>query len=288
MRESRVSSNRKHMGKRTPKGSSGPHAPQGREIPRSAPADPSDEVFRVAADRTPPRLAEGEVHVWSASLDLEPDPMEGLRRLLNSEETAKASRFHFARDRDAFTAARGILRSLLGGYLDRAPERIHFLYGPQGKPALPAQLGAGPMQFNISHSGDIALFAFARVLEVGVDVERIRAQPDLEQVAERFFSEQEVAALRSMPRPLRDRAFFTCWTRKEAYIKGRGGGLSIPLNEFSVSLAPGEPAMLSSSSGEPGEPSRWSLRDLPLGAEYAGALAVRGPDWRLARWSWSP
>jgi 4'-phosphopantetheinyl transferase len=230
-------------------------------------------------------LPEGEVHVWSARLDPASETIERLRRLLDPQEAARASRFRFEKDRTAFTVARGILRWLLAGYLGEDAAALGFVYGPQGKPSLENESVNG-LHFNVTHSALLALFAFVRTREIGIDVERVREQPDLEDIARRFFSKDEVVALRRLPRRLRDRAFFRCWTRKEAYIKARGGGLSIPLDEFSVSFSPGEPAALRSSSLGAAEIDRWSLRDIPVGPAYAAALVVEGRGWSLRRRSW--
>ncbi len=149
---------------------------------------------------------------------------------------------------------------------------------PYGKPSLSGPGGAG-LRFNISHCGDLALYAFARSRELGVDVERVTPGMASEKIASQFFSPAEVAALRAVPKPRRAEAFFACWTRKEAYIKARGKGLSLPLDRFAVSITPGDAALLSSCS--PGDVERWSLRELEPGSGYAGALAVEGKGWSL-------
>jgi 4'-phosphopantetheinyl transferase len=132
----------------------------------------------------------------------------------------------------------------------------------------------------------VALYAVTRAREVGIDVELIRSDLKIEQIAERFFSHHEIATLRALPTELRQSAFFRCWTRKEAYIKATGKGLSLPLDQFEVSLTPGEPAALLSTQPDPNEAQRWSLRELTPAPGYAAALAVEGHGWCLACWDW--
>jgi 4'-phosphopantetheinyl transferase len=218
-----------------------------------------------------------EVHVFSAWLDLPDERREALAERLSAEERARAARFVFVRDRHHFLAARGLLRVILASYLDRAPEELSFHYGAYGKPALAAAGPGADLRFNVSHSHGLALFAIADGREVGVDVERIEAKADLQRLAEGFFAAREVEALRSLCPSEQPRAFFACWTRKEAFIKATGEGLSRPLDGFDVSVAPDDdaPALCIGSGSE--ETGRWSLRDLRPASGFAAALAVSGP-----------
>jgi 4'-phosphopantetheinyl transferase len=231
-------------------------------------------------------LTSNDIHVWRSALDLPPRSIERLRLTLSADEQLRADRFHFQSDRTCFIAAHGILRSILGHYLIRAPGSLTFGYGAHGKPALSGDSGGDAIRFNISHSRGIALYAIARDREVGIDVEFIRHDLEFEQIAERFFSTREIAALRILPAEIRMRAFFQCWTRKEAYIKARGEGLSLPLDQFDVSLIPGEPTALLSTRPDPAEAHRWSLRELTPGAEYAAAIAVAGRSASFTCWQW--
>ncbi|HEV2150490.1 MAG TPA: 4'-phosphopantetheinyl transferase superfamily protein [Longimicrobiaceae bacterium] len=244
----------------------------------------ADPAWGSAPDTVTAR--EGEVHVWSAPLD---PPGEAVRRygaLLAPDERARAGRFHFERDRRRFTVARGVLRSMLGRYLGLDPRRVEFRYESHGKPALAGEPAAGGLRFNVSHSGEMALYAVAAGRELGVDVEEVRPMEDGLQIAERFFSAAEVAAFRALPAEIRDDAFFNCWTRKEAFIKAVGEGLSFPLHVFDVTLAPGEPARLLASR-DPNQAERWSLRGLPDPAPgYRAAVVVEGDGWGLACWRW--
>jgi 4'-phosphopantetheinyl transferase len=163
------------------------------------------------------------------------DRVRGLEQMLSHDEIARAERFHFERDRRRFVVGRGLLRAILGRYMGIESERLRFRYGEYGKPYLAEEYGGKALQFNVAHSQDMALYAIARDREVGVDIEYIRPFPNLMQIAEQFFSARENIALQAVPEHLKDEAFFTCWTRKEAYIKARGDGLSLPLDRFDVS-----------------------------------------------------
>ncbi len=238
---------------------------------------------------SPPKkliLGHDEVHVWRVALNIKESRIQSLRRTLTADERARAERFHFQKDRDQFTVARGALRVILGRYLDVEPSRLRFSYSPYGKPSLSRESGAGDLSFNLSHAGEMALYAVTRGREIGIDVERIRTDFASEQIAERFFSPREVAVLRALSGKMQPQAFFNCWTRKEAYIKARGEGLSLPLDQFDVSLVPGQMAALLSTSGDPQEAFRWSLREVAPAAGYVAAFAVEGDDWQLKCWQW--
>ncbi|HYO62505.1 MAG TPA: 4'-phosphopantetheinyl transferase superfamily protein [Pyrinomonadaceae bacterium] len=232
-----------------------------------------------------PELPRDEVHVWRAPLDAREADATAWRELLAPEERARADRFHFPKDRLHFTVARGLLRRLVGLYTGLAPALLRFTYNDYGKPSL--DMGAADdLRFNVSHSKGLALYAFARGREVGVDVEFLKAEFGGEGIAARFFSPAEVAALRALPEADQTRAFFDCWTRKEAYIKAQGQGLSLPLDGFDVSLAPGEGCALLATRHDPAQAARWSLRALAPAPSYAAALAVEGHGWRLRCWRW--
>ena len=182
----------------------------------------------------PANLALGadEVHVWRASLNQPHLTLQYLNGLLASEERERAARFHFERHRSHFIASRGLLRVILGRYLNLAPERLQFKYSPYGKPFLRDDCGGEWLRFNVSHSGELALYAFSRGRELGIDIEEIRTNIEHQQIASHFFSKQEVDALQALPAHLQEEAFFLCWTRKEAYIKGIGEGAFVPSAQF--------------------------------------------------------
>jgi 4'-phosphopantetheinyl transferase len=224
------------------------------------------------------------VHVWRTSLDDLFPHVEGLAGTLSAEERQRAARFVVEHARLRFIVGRAILRDILSRYLYVAPTALRFEYGDEGKPALAGSDGS--LQFNVSHSGPLALYAVTRGRSVGVDVEKIRPIPDAERVAERFFSSTERAALRALPEEQRLDAFYACWTRKEALVKALGGGLSIPLDAFDVSVEPERPARLLGYRIESGERRSWSLRTLHPGDGFMAAVCVERRDWRLARWEW--
>ena len=240
---------------------------------------------------TPPKtliLPSDAVHVWRASLCVSAASLRTFEGTLTGDEYARAERFYFQKHRERFIAGRGLLRNILSRYLGKEPDRLRFCYNSYGKPALIEEADADGLCFNLSHSHVMALYAVTREREIGIDIEYFRPDVETEKLAERFFSPREAAALRALPEHLRKKAFFNCWTRKEAYIKAEGKGLAIPLNAFDVSLTPGEPAALLHSQRHPQETSRWVLRALDPEPGYAAALAVKGHDWKLKCWQWAP
>jgi 4'-phosphopantetheinyl transferase len=217
-------------------------------------------------------LRENEVHVWRGSLSRRPGEVARLRDLLTPDECARADRCRFERDRSRYIVGRATLRLLLARYLDSEPNELEIAYGEFDKP----YLDGGP-SFNLSHSGPVALYAFAAAGELGVDVELVDADLSRELIAERFFSPAEVSVLRSLPAEAQPRAFLTCWTRKEAFIKARGDGLSLALDSFDVTLAPNLPAALLRTAWCSEEPREWSIEDLSdRRAGYIAAVALRG------------
>jgi 4'-phosphopantetheinyl transferase len=231
-------------------------------------------------------LDRDQVHIWQAHLETSSSRIDEYFNTLAEEEKSRAARLYFQRDRDRFIIAHGILRAILGLYLNRAPHALSFNHGSQGKPTLELEPEVDDVRFNLSHSRAVALYAIARGREVGIDVEFVRPEVETDQIADRFFSSTEIASLRALPRNSRKNAFFLCWTRKEAYIKARGEGLSLPLDRFDVSLIPGDSAALLRTRPDPDEAGRWSLRELPLTSGYAAALAVEGRGWSLSCWQW--
>jgi 4'-phosphopantetheinyl transferase len=227
-------------------------------------------------------LKRDEIHVWRACLDCEEKVLLQFETTLASDEKVRANRFFFQRDRESFVVTRGILRTLLARYLDRPPVQFEFDYSPRGKPSLRAGSIGCPVQFNVSHSHGLALLAFSVGRQLGVDVELVRPNFAGDEIAERYFSSQEVMELRALPLPLRDEGFFLCWTRKEAYVKARGEGLHIPLGSFHVSLKPGQPERLQSMDSKD-----WRLLSLSPGPKHVGALVGEGRDWQLRCWDWN-
>ena len=232
-------------------------------------------------------LAPDEAHVWRANLAA-PGHVQHLRQTLAPEERTRASRFRFATDRTRFVASRGTLRAMLGRYLGREPGAIRFAYNAYGKPILVEEPEDGPIQFNVTHSQDLALYAFTSGGDIGIDLEKITTKvKDYEQIARRFFSAAEVQELLAVPLEQRQEAFLTCWTRKEAYVKARGLGLSLVLSDFDVSLTPGTPARLLSTREKGQEASAWALHALAPDPGYIAALAVPSSISTIRCWQWS-
>jgi 4'-phosphopantetheinyl transferase len=192
--------------------------------------------------------------------------------LLDDTEADRARRFVHARDEDRFVLAHAALRLLLACVLEVVPKRVDYEHGQNGKPFLAR--GLDPLQFNMSHSGEIGLVAMCRDRPLGVDVEELREFADALEVAEQNFSAAEQAVLQSLPLDEQHAAFFRCWTRKEALLKAIGDGIGVRLDSFDVDLAPGSTSALRSYAGRPGEEAPLSLRDLPAPAGYVAAGAV--------------
>lgn len=235
-------------------------------------------------------LQSHQVDVWRVSLDLQPDSVKSAESTLSADETERASRFHFDKDRLRFIAAHGSLRDILSRYLQCEPYQLSFSRNEYGKPFLTRKttevVTTKKIEFNLSHSGNYALIAVALERKVGIDVERIREDIESENLAARYFSPSETSELMALPAKQRVVGFFNCWTRKEAYIKAQGLGLSLPLDSFDVSLAPNESAILQATRPDPHESTRWTLLTLDVESGYAGALAVEGKQLEFRYWVW--
>lgn len=231
-------------------------------------------------------LSRKDVHIWRAGLDLPSKSVQELKGSLSFDERMKAERFSFARDKTRFIIARGILRLILACYLSAEPGAIRFCYEKGGKPRLQNAFGMTNIQFNLSHSEGLALYAFTRGHEVGVDLERIRDLPEMEQIVEQFFSLRERVFFGTLPVKEKREIFFNWWTRKEAFMKAIGEGLSYPLCRFDALLARGKPVeSLGILGNEQGGP-RWSMWDVNPAEEFAGAVVVEGGDWEVRCWQW--
>ncbi len=236
------------------------------------------EYLVAAKDVCVPPLSADEVHLWRANLD--DHAADSFRSLLADDEISRADRFHFTRDRNHYIIARGLLRRLLAGYVGIGAADLRFSYAEKGKPFL-TKGRHDAINFNLAHSHGMAVYAFSPDRELGVDLEFIREDFGGEKIAERFFSTHETDVLKTVSADLKNEAFFNCWTRKEAYIKARGEGLSMPLDQFDVSLAPGEKAALLRNHKEPEETSRWSMQSIEMPDGYVAALVAEGHNWRL-------
>jgi 4'-phosphopantetheinyl transferase len=213
------------------------------------------------------------VHLRIVRLEASEENFQRSLAWLSADETARAKRFYFERHSRAFILGRAALRALLASYLGIPPAEVRFLYGPQGKPALADP--SSSLRFNVTNSGNLAAYAFTTGCEIGIDVEKHRTLHDFENIARRFFSPEETAELLELPSAEKTTAFFNCWSRKEAYIKAMGGGLSIPLDSFRVTLRPGVDARMVSIGGSEDAGRRWTLKAFDPAPEYAGAIAYR-------------
>jgi len=230
-----------------------------------------------------PILGPKEVHLWRVSLRHPPFPIELLYRQLAESEIDRAQRYRFERDRRRFIVARGMLRVILARYTGLAPRHIQFTIHAHGKPSLAQH---PHLAFNASDSGEWMALGVTLNRRIGVDIEQIRDGVASMDIAERFFSPREVAALRALPPEEQKAAFFRCWTRKEAFIKAIGEGLSYPLHKFDVTLGPDEPAQLLFVQEDPLAPQRWWVLDFPIANDYAGAVMAEQPVETVQYWSW--
>jgi len=213
----------------------------------------------------------GGTHLWTVHLVATMGQVRDFYRSLSPDEQQRAAAFRFERDKTCFVIGRGLLRALLGWYVSCAPEHIRFKYGTKGKPAL--SFSKSKVHFNVAYSADRVLYAISEDCELGVDLELVRPLSDIESIAKLFFTPTECQDLISVPRDKRTEAFFNCWTRKEAYVKATGCGLSVHLNRFEVSLNPLEPTAFLKIEGD--TVSKWELFHLEPAAGYVGALAKR-------------
>ncbi len=207
-------------------------------------------------------LPDNQVHVYYAYLNQRASQLRQLAQTLSEDERVRAEQLHFERDKSRFIARRGLLRTILGSYLGTEPGQLQFSYGRYGKPTLAKPFVSNSLHFNMSHSNGLALYAIIVGRPLGIDLEYVRPIGEAEQIAERFFSAQENAVLRTLPVGDKNQAFFYCWTRKEAYLKAIGDGLTRPSNQFSVLLDSWEPASPLSVTGDPKEVSGWTLQTL--------------------------
>ena len=234
-----------------------------------------------------PRVEPPEIHVWRINLVRPPPETARLQNILSDDGKKSAARFHFAHDQRRFVVRRAVLRQLLAVNLDLHPEEIKIDSAHFQKPKIAAAQNSRRLQFSSSHSGDWALIALAQNGEVGVDVEQHRPLPDAADLVKNYFSDWEIAEFARLSEPMRAEGFFNCWTRKEAFVKALGLGLTYPLKNFSVTLAPGQPAALVAVSGDANAREKWRMVSLDVAPAHAAALvfeaglsAVRCFEWR--------
>lgn len=247
----------------------------------------ADTVRSVISDWPPPAntwtLDDDAIHVWVAALDLPPETQTVFERVLSMEELERARRFHFERDRRRYVATHGLLRCLLSRYLSLAPNAVRLAADRHGKPHIVPEMNAAGLQFNLSHSAELALFGFTRHRRIGVDLEKVRPDFAIDDVAANHFSHHELAQLRSLPAAQQADAFFTCWTRKEALLKACGCGLAVGLQAIEVSFLPNEPAQILQAPGITPE-QRWSVTHLVPAPGFVGAVVAEGQVSRVGTW----
>jgi len=236
----------------------------------------SDKIHSV------PDLPDAAVHIWRVPLLATPAVLAHYHSLLAPDERARAARFHFEIHRQRFAIARARMRILLSAYSGCLPVQLAFSYTSHGKP----YLSHPSLAFNLSHTYEMAILGITRNRSIGVDVEHVRADLATDDIANRYFSKEEIRALRALPAEQRSATFFRCWTRKEAYIKARGEGLSMPLADFQVCLEETEELWLSNHN-DPDEGARWQLRNVSVPAGYVAAAAVQGCDLNFRYIDWS-
>jgi 4'-phosphopantetheinyl transferase len=219
-------------------------------------------------------LAVDEIHLWLADLDQPPRPLSKLAATLTQDEQERAARFRFPEHQARFIAGRGLLRELLGGYLNRPAAALRFCQGAHGKPELAGKEAAAGLHFNLAHSGHRALYAVAR-REVGVDLEKPDRSADYAAIIARICGLRERAAFQTIPPEQRQNAFFACWTCKEAIAKALGSGFASGLQTLDVCFLDGDRAKLHDPAGR-----EWAVMNVPLEPGWAGALAAVGADWR--------
>lgn len=236
--------------------------------------------------RTP--LVKGAVQVWLAHIDQPPGVVARLAPLLSPAEHHHAERFHFARDRQRYIVAHAFLRSILSDSSGVPSPEFNFVSNAYGKPYLEPHPNLPDLHFNLSHSQGCALVAVTIACEVGVDIEYIQPLEDALLISQNFFSPMERKELAALPPPQQQRAFYACWSRKEAFIKGVGWGLAMPLDKFAVALAPDVPTRLTYLHDDYAEHQGWVLYDLPPLPNFASALALPGAQYHITCHSWSP
>ena len=248
---------------------------------------PAARLLKFLANRSlKVELKRDELHIWTIDCDAARHTMASADRFLSAAEKDRAGRFRFDLHRDRYVVAHVAMRSILGAYLDRNPHDLTFAVEGNGKPVLVLESDSIPLRFNLSHSHNAALIAVTRDRTVGIDIEHTRTKIDCAEIAARFFAAEEIAKLKKLSRKAQRQAFFACWTRKEAYIKAKGGGLSIPLQDFAVSLAPHEKPALSWHRTEPQETSRWRFENIDILPGYAAAVAVEGDGCVVKYFRW--
>ena len=231
-------------------------------------------------------LSSQDIHIWRANLDLPSEQIERFFETLSADEKIRSERFHFERHRNFFIAARGILRAILSRYSELEPDEWRFNYGPRGKPEIAESCGVENLEFNVSHSEEIALYGITRASKIGIDIEKVRSLADAEQIAKRFFSPQEFTWLNQLPVSQKEAAFFSLWTCKEAYLKAIGEGLAFGLDQFQISFDSKNSPEIISIQGNQQVAIPWVLQQLNPVLGYVGSVAVKVDNPCFSYWQW--
>lgn len=232
------------------------------------------------------KLNAADIHVWASSLNEAIEHLSAFERHLSPEELDRASQFYFERDRSRFITGRGILREILSSYLEMSPSQLHFRYGASGKPYLDEVEGSAPLQFNVTHSEDLILVAVTNACCLGIDVERVRPIPEIENIVVNYFSAREASELAALPKEQQQCAFYQIWTRKEACLKATGRGLSDFTLQMEAPFQADEPAKTRAIPGTQNIVATWTLVELMPAPEYVAALAAPATGLILSRWQW--
>jgi 4'-phosphopantetheinyl transferase len=233
------------------------------------------------------KLANDEIHIWCTSLDQPTSLLERLVCTLSIDERARAGRFYFEEDRKRFIIRHGILRMILGYYLGVKAGELQFSHGRNGKPRLADTFRNRTIPFSMSSSEGLALYGFTRNREIGIDVECVRDIPEMDQIAELIFSAAEALAYHALPEHLKREVFFASWTRKEAFLKATGDGLSRPLDKIELTVDAAKPARLLEMNGASRTACRWSIHDLKPTSGFAAAIVAEGQGFGLRCWQWT-
>jgi 4'-phosphopantetheinyl transferase len=236
--------------------------------------------------QAPPLLSARDIHCWYVPLTWAPADLEMFSALLSPDEAARAQQYRFDVHRRRFIVRHAALRMILATYSDIPPQALRFRVNQYGKPALERTMPHSPLIFNLSHSDDLAVVAVSGVAELGVDIEHLRPMPDLQAIATRFFSPREQTTLLKLPQPDRLRAFYRCWTGKEAFIKALGMGLQFDLRRFDVSVAPDVPPALLRIDDDYDCGRQWAVAALAPAAHYIGTVVSAPPLERILTYRW--
>ncbi len=230
-------------------------------------------------------LPPNHVHVWKANLSPPESKLAHLQTILSSDEQARAQRFKFPKHRKAFETARGLLRLILSRYLHTSPESLNFAQESHGKPFLLSPT-TPPLSFNVSHSNDMVLYAVTLKSPVGIDIEYHKPKINIPALIQRICSTEEKEMLMALSPTEQKRGFFACWTRKEAYVKATGKGITVPLEKITVSLPTSPCVELRHLEDDEQDISLWTLSDIQVAPRYTAALAIKGMNNTTDYWAW--